>query len=121
MLLAQLVWRAFSLAWAKTGKRIAARMAMTAITTNSSISVNPPRERTPWERRRLACMFPISSGNMQGRRLRSQARVAPTRLVDNHETPIRPGDGGGETPDWDCAPEGGHVTGGPAGGVEELP
>jgi hypothetical protein len=33
--------RAFSRAWAKTGKRIAARIAMMAITTKSSISVNP--------------------------------------------------------------------------------
>src|SRR5437870_2255056 len=32
--------RAFSFAWAKTGKRIAARMAIMAITTSSSISVN---------------------------------------------------------------------------------
>ena len=31
--------RAFSRAWANTGKRIAARMAMMAITTSSSISV----------------------------------------------------------------------------------
>src|SRR2546421_139999 len=36
----QTAWRAFSRAWAKTGKRIAARMAMMAITTRSSISVN---------------------------------------------------------------------------------
>src|SRR5690242_16366630 len=34
-------WRAFSRAWAKTGKRIAARMAMIAITTSSSIRVKP--------------------------------------------------------------------------------
>src|SRR5262245_14262218 len=33
--------RAFSRAWAKTGKRIAARMAMIAITTSNSISVKP--------------------------------------------------------------------------------
>jgi hypothetical protein len=39
----QLALRAFSRAWAKTGKRIAARMAMMAITTNSSMSVNPRR------------------------------------------------------------------------------
>src|SRR5437868_3098585 len=37
------VWRAFSRAWAKTGKRIAAKMAMMAITTSSSISVKPRR------------------------------------------------------------------------------
>src|SRR5438552_1929780 len=46
--------RAFSRAWAKTGNRIAARMAMIAITTRSSISVKPRREETgriylpPW-------------------------------------------------------------------------
>src|SRR5712691_5322401 len=39
----QLVWRAFSRAWAKTGKRIAARIAIMAITTSSSIRVNPCR------------------------------------------------------------------------------
>src|SRR5207248_10350988 len=37
------VVRAFSRAWAKTGKRIAARIAIIAITTNSSIKVNPVR------------------------------------------------------------------------------
>src|SRR5688572_24511193 len=39
----QLVARALSRAWAKTGKRMAARMAMIAITTSSSISVKPRR------------------------------------------------------------------------------
>src|SRR5438552_12692456 len=33
--------RAFSRAWANTGKRIAARIAMIAITTRSSMRVNP--------------------------------------------------------------------------------
>src|SRR5216683_2906847 len=37
----QVVWRALSRAWAKTGKRIAARMAMIAMTTSSSIRVKP--------------------------------------------------------------------------------
>src|SRR5437773_4700154 len=37
----QVVWRAFARAWAKTGKRIAAKIAMIAITTSSSISVKP--------------------------------------------------------------------------------
>src|SRR5438067_2092068 len=41
MLLKQAVWRALARAWAKTGKRIAARMAMMAMTTSNSISVNP--------------------------------------------------------------------------------
>src|ERR1051326_3538718 len=44
MLLKQAVWRAFSRAWAKTGKRIAAKMAMIAITTSSSIRVKPERK-----------------------------------------------------------------------------
>src|SRR6266540_1263070 len=39
----QLVWRAFSRAWAKTGNKIAARMPMIAITTSNSMSVNPRR------------------------------------------------------------------------------
>src|SRR5947208_685956 len=38
-----MVARAFSRAWANTGKRMAARMAMMAITTRSSISVNAER------------------------------------------------------------------------------
>src|SRR3569833_2676293 len=37
--------RAFSRACAKTGKRMAARMAMIAMTTSSSISVKPADER----------------------------------------------------------------------------
>src|SRR5881396_1749884 len=45
MLERQVAWRALSRAWAKTGKRMAARMAMMAITTRSSISVKPDRER----------------------------------------------------------------------------
>jgi hypothetical protein len=45
MLERQAVCRAFDLACAKTGKRIAARIAMIAITTNSSINVKPARRR----------------------------------------------------------------------------
>src|SRR5689334_16430339 len=37
-----LACRAFSRAWAKTGKRIAARIAIIAITTSSSINVKAP-------------------------------------------------------------------------------
>src|ERR1051326_1684930 len=37
--------RAFSRAWAKTGKRIAARIAMMATTTSSSINVKPRTRR----------------------------------------------------------------------------
>src|SRR5712691_4746443 len=39
----QLAARAFSRAWAKTGKRIAARMAIIAITTSSSMRVKAGR------------------------------------------------------------------------------
>src|SRR5438105_4652425 len=41
LLLRQLVWRAFSRACANTGKRIAASIAIIAITTRSSMSVKP--------------------------------------------------------------------------------
>src|SRR2546425_8236829 len=37
----QAAWRALSRAWAKTGKRMAASIAMIAITTRSSIRVKP--------------------------------------------------------------------------------
>src|SRR5579884_594996 len=43
-LLRQEMARAFSRACAKTGKRMAARMAMIAMTTSSSMSVKPPPE-----------------------------------------------------------------------------
>src|SRR5438309_1887574 len=46
MLLRQVAWRAFSRAWAKTGNKMAARIAMIAITTRSSISVKPRRRQT---------------------------------------------------------------------------
>jgi hypothetical protein len=39
----QVACRAFSRAWAKTGNRIAARIAMIAITTRSSMSVKADR------------------------------------------------------------------------------
>ena len=42
-LLTQLLWRALALALANTGNKIAARMAMIAMTTSSSMSVNPRR------------------------------------------------------------------------------
>src|SRR5437016_183821 len=45
VLLRQEIARAFSRAWANTGKRIAARIAMIAITTSSSIRVKPPVRR----------------------------------------------------------------------------
>src|SRR5579859_5313992 len=40
-LLVPTAWRALLRAWAKTGNRMAARIAMMAITTSSSISVKP--------------------------------------------------------------------------------
>src|SRR4051794_4666070 len=40
---AQAALRAVARAWAKTGKRIAARIAMMAMTTRSSMRVKPPR------------------------------------------------------------------------------
>jgi len=40
-LLVQVAWRAFSRAWENTGNRIAAKMAIIAITTKSSIRVKP--------------------------------------------------------------------------------
>src|SRR5438270_117976 len=43
LLLMHVVCLAFSRAWAKTEKRIAARMAIMAITTSSSMSVKPAR------------------------------------------------------------------------------
>jgi hypothetical protein len=42
-LLKSLVWRAFSRAWLNTGNRIAARMAIIAMTTSNSIRVKPSR------------------------------------------------------------------------------
>jgi hypothetical protein len=44
------VCRAFSRAWAMTGKRIAARIAIIAITTSSSISVKAKRRGDRWTR-----------------------------------------------------------------------
>src|SRR5438105_3254218 len=41
VLLTQEIWRADARAWAKTGKRIAARRAMIAMTTSNSVSVKP--------------------------------------------------------------------------------
>src|SRR5258708_3159679 len=45
MLETQAVIRARSRAWAKTGNRMAARIAIMAITTRSSIRVKPPGHR----------------------------------------------------------------------------
>src|SRR5438067_1122945 len=55
MLERQDVFRAAALAWAKTGKRIAARIAMIAITTSSSINVNA------FVRRTIRCLLSFSA------------------------------------------------------------
>jgi hypothetical protein len=46
MLLVQTAWRALSRTRLKTGNRIAARMAIIAITTSNSMRVNAEREET---------------------------------------------------------------------------
>src|SRR3989442_3592537 len=71
MLLVQVVLRACSRACAKTGKRIAAKMAIMAITTSSSISVKP-RPRHP-----NCCMvsLPESVGHAADRFLLEQHRT----------------------------------------------
>src|SRR5439155_23655357 len=74
----QLVVRAFSRAWAKTGKRIAARMAMMAITTSSSIRVNPgrPGDKQARAGRRQHCFMTASLVRPEVRK-----DVVPTRAV----------------------------------------
>src|ERR1700680_4405068 len=67
MLERQLVWRALSRAWAKTGKRIAARMAMMAMTTSSSMSVKARRVRGRGVMKGAPCSW--KTGNKK-RRLR---------------------------------------------------
>src|SRR5881396_1258585 len=71
--------RAVARAWAKTGKRIAARMAIIAITTSSSISVNPRSE---------LCVLIKTSSNSSLSRERFLARDAGSaRLADNQGRP----------------------------------
>src|SRR5437660_8720765 len=71
--------RARSRAWAKTGNKIAARMAIMAITTSSSISVKPER---PGRRHRIATFLPLPSPvktrKMFNRRERSACSVRLT-------------------------------------------
>src|SRR5438874_1266373 len=76
------VWRAFSRAWAKTGKRIAARMAMMAITTRSSIRVNPgrPGDKQARAGRRQYCFMTASLVRPEVRK-----DVVPTRTVARAE------------------------------------
>src|SRR2546423_997895 len=52
----QVMARALSRAWAKTGNRMAARIAMIAITTRSSISVKPGLRM-----RGIACLLSVMS------------------------------------------------------------
>src|SRR5260370_9133175 len=81
--------RALSRAWAKTGNRIAARMAMIAITTRSSIRVNPPRAlRVGTEscRPRIAVITSDSfpAGNELGSLFAARGRVS--LVVDERKT-----------------------------------
>src|SRR5438034_4732794 len=69
----QVAVRAFSRAWANTGKRIAARMAMIAITTRSSIKVKPARQS---EARDLNMLPPMAKAAVSDRRNR-RSRVTP--------------------------------------------
>src|SRR5712692_8516522 len=71
MLETQLVIRAFSRAWAKTGKRIAARMAIMAITTSSSIRVNPAC------RRFMECLHSRTTGASGD----DEAKEGPTAIL----------------------------------------
>src|SRR5262245_27676347 len=57
-LLVPLIWRALERAWANTGNRIAARKAIIAITTSSSMSVNPDRAL-----QLLRCIGDLRHGN----------------------------------------------------------
>src|SRR5713101_5676614 len=67
MLLRHVVCRALSRAWANTGNRIAARMAIIAITTSNSISVKPFR------------LQPLSMGLSDLQRAKSHGFCKPTR------------------------------------------
>src|SRR5438067_252074 len=85
----QAAWRAFSRAWAKTGKRIAARMAIIAITTSSSIRVKPRVFRTA---------APSHTDDTWRKTVPDNSRQAPTarpysqRDVQNHLLArLRPG------------------------------
>src|SRR5689334_9476608 len=74
----QLACRAFSRAWAKTGKRIAARIAMMAMTTSSSMSVKAPR-----------CLVGVDIGSLlprgHGCRNQLQADHPATTRADREE------------------------------------
>src|SRR6266705_1636704 len=83
----QVVARAFSRAWAKTGNRIAARMAIIAITTRSSIRVKAE------ELRRLMDIGYSSFLSKQGRLVRSDEREAHGRHDAGRTTADRPAEG----------------------------
>src|SRR5438067_1852087 len=74
-LLVQLALRAASRAFAKTGKRIAARIAMIAMTTSSSINVNPLHHRLV-RGNRVTCFIPFVPSTSSQRLLRTR-RAAP--------------------------------------------
>src|SRR5437870_1602127 len=75
----QAALRALSRAWAKTGTRIAARIAMIAITTSSSISVKP------FVRVRMGApsqgVTTLRRGRREGSLLGAGAPVAPDLLA----------------------------------------
>src|SRR5262245_3034145 len=88
-LLRQAVARAFSRAWAKTGKRMAARIAMIAITTSSSIRVKP-------RFRRMVCLLFWKANPVEEMLSRSPylfLPVSPGGGVQKNE-PRRPGGAG---------------------------
>src|SRR5687768_495890 len=82
--------RAFSRAWAKTGKRMAARIAMMAMTTSSSISVKPARTRPSRMRFLQAKRVVGLPGTRQPRvRLKScKAGAGVAEAVEAHPHPV---------------------------------
>src|SRR5437870_1266474 len=92
----QLAERAFSRAWAKTGKRIAARIAIMAITTRSSIRVKALEPRIRLVIRFLLPVraFPIHrQPHLSPHRLQRIDRPAQTAVGVAAE--VRPVDAGG--------------------------
>src|SRR5689334_16314674 len=92
MLERQVAWRAFSRAWAKTGNRIAARMAMMAMTTRSSIRVNPNRctrfiDGLLLARGSGALSQPITTGQTHKSRNQLRSDTARKQFATERETP----------------------------------
>src|SRR5438876_10225042 len=83
----QAVWRAFSRAWANTGNRIAARTAMMAMTTSSSMRVKALRCRMGVSFTRLlagAQLLRVRDGlslDVVARRLRTQVLRTEQPLI----------------------------------------